>query len=355
MKPSQFLLLATAPWLLAATTEVARVDNANLQRPAWSPDGSRLAWEANYHQDKRIELYVGTAEGRGAKVAPAGRASSSLTAGFSSTSGSKVTHELTWAPASMGPEFVYAASNDTLDYDLYVSAGSPIARSPAADGGASWSPDGTQIAFTSARTGQGDLYVLNVAEIEKPPRQLTAVRTASEVYAAWSHDSQMLAWVAHGKTGDNLWVLTDLDGSPVKLTSWAGNQVRPKFSPKNHQIAFYANHEDPKRNDLYLVQAAAGAEPRLLVKGVVADSAGPAWSPDGDALIVVLDDDERFDPIARVSVATGGTQVLELGTVGNGDVSVVSREGATWLAWVAQGRIDDPTRSFDRLFTAPLD
>ncbi|NCG21517.1 MAG: hypothetical protein GWP91_21095 [Rhodobacterales bacterium] len=356
MKRSSLLLLLATPWLVAATpTEVARLDQANLQRPTWSPDGSRLSWEANFHQEKRVELYVGTADGNGTRVTPSGRASSSLTAGFSSSAGSKVAHELTWAPASMGAEFVYAAANDALDYDLYVSAGSAIAQSPAADGGAAWSPDGSKIAFTSARSGQGDLYLIDVSKIEQPPRQLTTLRTASEVYVAWSHDSQMLAWVAHGKTGDNLWLLPKLTGSPLKITAWAGNQVHPVFSPSAHQIAFYANHEDIRRNDLYVVDATDGAQPRLLVRGVVSDANGPAWSPDGSSLIVVLDDDERFDPIARVELDSGATTVLRFDTVGNGDLSLVDRDGTTWLAWVAQGRTNDPTRSYDRLFVTQLD
>ena len=70
-------------------------------------------------------------------------------------------------------------------------------------------------------------------------------------------------------------------------------------------------------------------------------------------LIVVLDDDSRFDPIALVPLH-GEVRVLELGTVGHGDLAVSHRDGQTWVAWVAQGRKGDAVRDFKRLFVAPL-
>ena len=52
------------PLLLAADVrEVASREGANVQRPTWSHDGKSLAYEANFHEQKRIELYVGDPQG----------------------------------------------------------------------------------------------------------------------------------------------------------------------------------------------------------------------------------------------------------------------------------------------------
>lgn len=336
-------------------TEVAAFPGAHAQRPSWSADGFRLAVEANDHEARRISLHVGPPAGPLAPVKPPSRASSDITAGFGSKSATAaVVHEIAWPPQGFGDTFVYVASDDAQDYDLYLKGAGRICEGPGADGGPAWSPDGKWIAFTSARTGEGDLYLAEAAALEKPPRQITALRTGSELYPAWSRDGSMLAWVAHSRTGDNLFLLTDVDGSPDKLTEWAGNQIRPSFSPTADQLAFYANHEDSKRFDLYVVDAKPGAEPRLVLRDVVTDNTGPSWMPDGSALIAVLDDDDALDPIVRVPADGGSHQVLDLGTVGNGDLAVTEREGEVWIAWVAQGRKGDPVRDYKRLFTAQL-
>lgn len=352
------LLPLLLPLLLAAEArEVAGRDGANLQRPTWSADGELLSYEANFHEDKKIELYVGDPDGpRFSRITPGLRGSSSITEGFGKVSaGGEVAHELCFAPPSIG-RFVYSASNDRQDYELYISGGGSLTDAPGADGGCAWSPDGRFVAFTSGRTGEGDLYLLDVTEIEKPPRRLTSIDDSSELFVAWSPDSTKLAFVAHSNSGDNLWLIPALGDEPIQLTDWTGNQVRPTFSPDGRWIAFYANLEDADRNDLYIVEPHPTAVPRLVARGVVANSAGPAWTPDGQHLVIVLDDDQKFDPIAIVEAKPGATPVaLDLGTVGHGDIDVVGDgDGSLLVAYVAQGRGRDDTRDFKRLFVGKI-
>jgi len=349
------VFLALVPLLLGAKgAEVAAVDGANLQAPSWSPDGSKLAYEANFHDKKVVQLFVGDGASF-EQVRTSARASTDLTAGFSKKgSGGAVVHEIAWAPAAVG-RYVFSASSDAFDYDLYISGGGPVAKAPGADGGAAWSPDGKYIAFTSARTGEGDLYLIDVANIEKPPKQLTKPRTSSELYVSWSPNSDELVFVGHSRTGDNIWLIPGLDSAAVQLTAWSGNQIHPRYSPTETVIAFYANKDETDRFDLYAMPAKGRADAKRLVKGVVPNAGGPAWTPDGKHLIVVVDDDDAFDPIAAVNVETGAVKRLPLGTVGHGDLAVAKKDGAYWLAYVAQGKTHDAARDFKRLFTAELD
>ncbi len=345
------LLAAALPlvvWPLVAAVPVAAVSGANLQRPSWSPDGTQLSFEANFHDEKRIELYVGEPEEGGFDVVKVRQhAATSLTAGFQTTSETGVVHELAWAPRFIG-HYVFAASNDALDYDLYVSEGAALAPAPGADGGASWSPNGRWIAFSSARTGEGDLYLLDVKSIEKDPVRITNQPTSAELYVDWSHDSTQLVFVGHSESGDNLWLLPAMGAPPARLTAWPGNQIRPRFAPTDDRIAFYANHEDGERFDLYVVQP--GSAPRLMVRGVYPDARGPSWTPDGRHLVYVADDDAQLDPVRAVSLGNGSITTLPLDTVGHGDLDLVVRGDMVWLAVVAQGRRADPVRDFKRLF-----
>jgi Tol biopolymer transport system component len=344
----------------APAVPVASVSGANLQRPCWSPDGRLLSFEANFHDEKRIELYLGEPrEGGFDRVVGRSRATSALTDGFKTApTGGQVAHELAWAPRGIDA-FVFAASNDLFDYDLYISEGTTVAGAPGADGGAQWSPDGGHIAFTSARTGEGDLYLVDTHHIEAPPRRLTEQPGTSELYLDWSHDGRSLVFVSHSPAGDNLWLLPALpDASnkapaPARLTAWPGNQIRPRFSPTENRIAFYANHEDPARFDLYVVEI--GSAPQLVVRGVYPDVRGPSWTDDGKHLVYVAEDDEAYDPVRAVRVDDPSrVATLDLDTVGNGDLDVTTRDGATWVAVVSQGRRADTRRDFKRLYVAPV-
>jgi Tol biopolymer transport system component len=351
------LILYVALALAAPPREIASHPDAHVQRPQFSPDGSKLAYEANDHQALRVEQYVGdVATGRFTRVLPNARGPSALTQGFATrTADAAVVHELSFSPAALG-RFVVASSAAAGDSDLYFDTGAVAVASPAPDGGPAWSPDGLRIAFTSSRSGEGDLYVADLTALNAAPRQLTALMGSSEVFATWTPDGRGIAYVAHGRTGDNLWMLADLAGAPRQLTRWPGVQTRPSFSPDGRYVAFYANHEDDARFDLYVMQPMHLAEPVMLVPDVVMNSQGPAWTPDGRHLLVVVDEDAFFDPIVAVPVGDRFAALpIDLGTVGNGDLDVArGPDGVTRIAWAAQGLTGDTTRTFKRLYVAEL-
>ena len=342
---------------VAAPQELARVDQANLQCPRFSPNGAQLSYEANFHERKTIELFVGSPKGSFTAVKPPAWAQSSqLTAGFSKSTASSVVHDLAWAPPSIG-RYVYVSTDASQDYELYIQGGGAVASAPGADGSPAWSPDGRFIAFTSARTGQGDLYLLDVNNIEQPALRLTKDPSHSELDASWAPDSKRLVYVGHSNTGDNLWLLPDTQGAaPVQLTSWGGSQTRPRFSPDGSKVAFYANKDQEDRFDLYVMEAKAGATPKRLATGIVPNADGPVFEPGGAKLVFVRDDDDRFDPLQVVDVSGGTPRDLPVDTVGHGDHDLVrGPNGKLELAYVAQGRRDDTQRTFKRLYLAELD
>lgn len=348
-------LLAVSAASAATPTEIGHVEGANIQRPVWSPDGSTIAFEANFHDLKKIELRHGPPGGEMRLVQPRRRQSSGATAGFTSRASGQVVHEVSFAPPAIG-RFVFSASGSAADYDLHISGGGPVAAGPGADGGPAWSPSGRMIAFTSARTGQGDLYLLDIGKITAPPIQLTSDPTSAELYPAWSPDSSRLAYVGHSPVGDNLWLIDAARGADARqLTRWKGTQTHPQFSPDGTKLAFYADREGNERFDLYVMDL-AGGEPTRLATDIVPNATGPSWTPSGDRILFVANDDDRFDPICSIEVRSGATpQVHDLGTVGHGDLSVARDGDGLMVAYVAQGLIDDRERTFKRLFMSRID
>ncbi len=350
------MLLALVSLTYAQAVRVSPDFAGNCQVPSWSPDGNQLAWEVNYHDRKVVELYVSAGAPGAAprRVAPVTRGASAMTAGFETASTETVSHELSWSPPAM-KRFVYASSGTTQDYDLYIDGGGPVAAAPGADGTAAWSPDGKWIAFTSARTGQGDLYMLDVNTIEKAPLKLSGDPTASELFAAWSPDSQKLAFVGHTKKGDNVYVVENIAfPAPRPLTAWEHTNTRPTWSPDGTMVAFFSNHSDIDRFDLYVTPL--NGTPTLVATDVVMNDDGPAWTPDSKHLVYVKRDEANFDPVYAAPVRQPSqARVVATGTVGNGDLDVVKRaDGKVWLAVVAQGLTDDKKRDFKKVYVLPL-
>lgn len=343
----------------AAPVEVARVEGANIQRPVWAPDGSQLAWEANYHDQQIIDLFMGDPNTRRfqriGSTLLSSASTSSITAGFQTTGRyGHVVSDLTFSPPSLA-RIVYTASNTQHDLDLHLDGVGPIAASPGADGGATWSPDGAWVAFTSSRSGEGDIYLVDT--VAWRPVRLTLQEQSAELYAAWSPDSRSLTYVARGREGDHIWMIDRAGGTPRQLTAWPGSQILPRYSPTERQIAFYANAERKERFDLYVIADDPGAAPIRLAEDVIPNSTGPAWAPDGRAIVYTARDDLAYNPICVVPVDYPlGRQTLPFDTVGHGDVSVGVAPGGAGLriAYVAQGRSTDRNLTYKRLYVAEL-
>jgi dipeptidyl aminopeptidase/acylaminoacyl peptidase len=341
----------------AGSIEVASIEGANIQRPVWAPDGSQLSWEANFHELQSIDLYIGDPfTRRFQKLGGAAGALGPTLSGFQSTAKrGRVAQDISFSPVSEA-RMVYTASSSSLDLELHIEGSGTVAAHPGADGGAEWSPNGRHIAFTSSRSGEGDLYLIDVRDPLAKPRRITAHEQTAELYVDWSHDSRNVVYVAHGRGGDNLWILTIEGGTPRRLTTWPGSQLRPRFAPDDSLVAFYANRERPDRFDLYVVGTASGSTPTKLAEDVIPNSTGPQWSPDGRHVIFTARDDDAYNPICLVPVDyPAGRQTLPLDTVGHGDLSVVGGlPGEIRLAYVAQGRADEDSLSFKRLYVTEL-
>ena len=138
------------------------------------------------------------------------------------------------------------------------------------------SPDGQQLAVSSDRRGNQDLWVLPAAGGEMTP--LTTDPTP-DWSPRWSPDGSQIAFYAYRSGNRDIWVMPSGGGPARQLTFHPGFDWFPSWSPDGREIAF--GTQAP--NSVAIVSA-AGGEPSLLTSG-----SGPAWSPDGQWLVFLQD------------------------------------------------------------------
>lgn len=295
------------------------------RRPTWSPDGRQIAFIAERADKEKAQLYLIAVDGGEA------RRLTELKNGV---------RDFAWAP----------------DGRRLVVTAIPPSAEPEPEEGKSKPPRVIDhLKYRSNGEGfihdrRAHLYVVDVDDGE--PRQITE-GAWRDGQPTWSPDGSSIAFVSarhEERDRDNrsdLWLVSPEGGELRRLTGTVGGVERPAFSPDGATIAYFG-HEDAygvgRNNNLYVVPT-AGGEPRCPSRGLdrnchpLADR-GPVWSADSTTVYFGLDDHGDV-PVYRVAAAGGASErVVSL----QGQVSGLSRAGAD-LAYIAS-RPDAPSELF---------
>ena len=111
--------------------------------------------------------------------------------------------------------------------------------------------------------------------------------------------------------GGDLFIASTAGGSARRLTSLAGEELLPKFSPDGREIAFTGECEGNK--DVYVMPVSGGAPRRLTFHP--ADEWVVDWSPDGKSVVFRSNAASFSEPVnrlLRVPAAGGLVRAMEL-------------------------------------------
>jgi TolB protein len=160
-----------------------------------------------------------------------------------------------------------------VDYDgagiLRLTANRTLNLCPA------WSPDGSEIAFTSYRDGQQGLYSLDTSNGKV--RQVIAMEGLN--YGADWHPSGEELLLALSRSGNpEIYRITPQGKIIKRLTVSEAIEISPSWSPGGRDLVFTSDRTGTPQ--LYIIDSDGAGRRRLTFEGRYNDSA--VWSPGGD-------------------------------------------------------------------------
>ena len=249
-------------------------------QPAWSPDGKRLAFvraktsggklEPNdingWYQDGGDIWTVELGTGRETKLVD-----DAFGPSYSPKTG-QLAFDAGWA----GARRIWMADSTGRNPRQITSDSSEA----VVHTGARWSPDGSRLAFRRVENINSDIVAVDVAS-----QALTRVThdNAIDMDPVWAPDARHIYFTSSRGGGLNLWRAGIGASLPVEqLTTGAGDDIQPTVAPDGSKVAFAVRgiNSDLWRVPISAVTGLPTGRPEPLVRTTRVESRG-AWSPDG--------------------------------------------------------------------------
>lgn len=190
-----------------------------------------------------------------------------------------------------------------------------------------WTPDAKQIAYISdANSWDTGVYLMN-ADGRGARRLTQGEGDGGADSPTWAPDGKSLALAAFRGGSQQVWNFNLTNSRWTQLTQTFERAYDPKWSPAEDKIAF-AGVQD-KKTDIYIMNLDGTGQRRLTNDG---SARAPSWSPDGQFLAWIAEKNGSFD-IYAAAVERGAEGELTLGQsarlTSNFDVDATG--GLSWL------------------------
>ncbi|MDX2036357.1 MAG: LpqB family beta-propeller domain-containing protein [Isosphaeraceae bacterium] len=255
-------------------------------RPAWSPDGKRLAFARQEEGGSRIRQYVREADGSLRRLTKRGEPEYDAVFAPDGKSLMIVTVKLSGTQGNLDLSTVSAEGGETTAIDV---DGGKLAHQewPA------WSPDGSRIAFSSTHEGNQEIYT---SKPDGSDRVRVTRSTGIDAHPCWTPDGKRILFATDRWGGLEI-ASAEPDGTNVvRLTKSPGLDDYPAVSPDGKRVAFVSHRTGDFEVFLMNID---GSDVRNLSDHPARDTL-PTWTPDGRRITFVSGRASEADLYERV-------------------------------------------------------
>lgn len=183
-------------------------------------------------------------------------------------------------------DFIAFSSRRSGNLDVYtveVATGAvrQITTNPHTDNEARWHPESTHLIFVTMRDGSQDIYTVDLATLEETP---VATEEFNEDYPSYSKDGSMACFTGGPRGFREVQVHDFSTGETRTLTRGYGYVGSTNFSPDGEHIVFHAYYDNSYasgKSDVYVVPV-KGGKPVNITKDREGWDYKPNWSFDGE-------------------------------------------------------------------------
>ncbi len=186
-----------------------------------------------------------------------------------------------------GPKDARLKRIGIMDYDganpLWVTDDSALVVSPR------FSPDGSQLLYTSFGNGMPQVMLMDVATVQSRPLKQEA--GTMSFAPRFSPDGRWIVYSREKGGNTDIWQMDVATGAERPLTETAAIETSPFFSPDGRQIVFESDQSGSQQ--IYVMPADGSAEPARISFGE-GSYGTPAWSPTGDLIAFTKRNGDKF-------------------------------------------------------------